>query len=99
MGLTEILQSTEVQRFSGSDRELFNKVKALAKANVGHGISKEYYATRFEFGGTINSSNIGKLVVSAKYHRGAFSKKHMHAGLKKYWAKKRIEKQDDSAVV
>lgn len=93
MSLNEILQLKEVQRFSGSNAQLFAYVKKLAKENVGHGISVEYFATRFEFGGTINQSNIGALVKNAKYHRGAFAKKHMQIGLKIYWAKKKIAKQ------
>lgn len=88
MNLSEILQSKEVQRFSGSDAELFKFVKKLAHENVGHGISPEYWATRFEFGGLINQSNIGCVVKNAKYHRGAFAKRKMLNGCKIYWAKR-----------
>lgn len=90
--LNEILKSTKVQRFSGSNQKLFEYVQKLAKENVGHGISAEYYATHFEFGGLINPSNIGAIVKNAKYNRGAFAKQHMQLGLKIYWAKKKAEK-------
>lgn len=97
-GLNEILKSVSVQRFSGSNKQLFEYVKKLAYENVGHGISAEYYATRFEFGGMINPSNIGGLVKAAKYNRGCFSRSHMRTGLKIYWAKKKAEKEAKASV-
>lgn len=93
MNLKEILRMKEVQHFSGSNKQLFNYVKKLVKMNVGHGISAEYYATRFEFECSINPNNIGTLVKSAKFNKGCFSKYRMNLGLKAYQSKQKIEKQ------
>lgn len=94
MSLTEILNLPEVQRFSGSNSQLFEFVKKLAKANVGHGISEEYYKTRFEFG-YINSSNIGGMLLGAKYHKGSFGKARMAKGLKAYWTRRKLKESEN----
>lgn len=92
MGYIDVLRSSDIQGFIGSDRELFSKVKAAAKAQVGHGISKEYYNKQFGYKGVATVSSIRATVRNAKYGKGGFSKANIQKGLKAYLAKKAAEK-------
>lgn len=92
MGYIDVLRSTDIQNFTGTDAELFRAVKAAAKAQVGHGISKEYFNKQFGYKGVATASTIRAAVRNAKYGKGGFSKANMQKGLKVYWAKKDAEK-------
>lgn len=81
MNLKEILKLKEVRKFSGSNKVLLKLVKQLAKENVGHGISKEYYETRFETG-TINANNIDVLIKNANKSTAYFNLGYMRRCLK-----------------
>ena len=45
--LRQILCSKKVQKFTGSNDALYRMVVAEAEKNVGHGISAEYFNSRF----------------------------------------------------
>lgn len=92
MGYIDVLRSSTIQGFTGTDAELFKAVKAAAKEQVGHGISKEYYNKQFGFKGVATAKSIRAAVRNAKYGKGGFSKANMQKGLKVYWAKKAAEK-------
>lgn len=93
MGYIDILRSSAIQNFKGTDAELFKAVKAAAKAQVGHGISAEYFNKQFGFKGVATAKTIRAAVRNAKFGRGGFSKANMQKGLKIYWAKKNAEKE------
>ena len=82
--LRDILVSPKIQKFKGSDEALYNKVVAMAEQNVGHGISAEYFNSRFGLTGTITPEMLRKMVKSAPFWAGCFSKKNMDLGLQHY---------------
>ena len=91
--LRDILVSPKIQKFNGSDEALYDKVVAMAEQNVGHGISAEYFNSRFGLTGTITPVMLRKMVKSAPYWKGCFSKGDMALGLRHYRERQALLKQ------
>lgn len=91
--LRQILCSKKVQKFTGSNDALYRMVVAEAEKNVGHGISAEYFNSRFGIAGSITPDMLKKMVKSAPFWAGCFSKKNMDLGLQHYRQRQALLKQ------
>ena len=91
--LRSILVSKEIQHFTGSNAQLYRKVVSLAKEQVGHGISAEYFNSRFGLHGTITPDMLKQMVKAAPFWKGCFSKKNMNLGLKHYQQRQALLKK------
>ena len=74
-----------------ADERLFDKIADLVYRQIGHGVSHEYWKSRYGRRGTINASNIRRHISEAVHETGAYSDVAMIAGLKRYRARKRAE--------
>ena len=91
MNCREILQTYGPIYSHLADKQLFDKIADLAYRQIGHGVSREYWKTRYGRRGTINASNIRRHISEAVHETGAYSDAAMIAGLKRYRARKRAE--------
>ena len=91
MNCREILQTYGPIYSYLADKQLFDKIADLAYSQIGHGVSHEYWKTRYGRRGTITASNIRSHISQAVHETGAYSDAAMIAGLKRYRARKRAE--------
>lgn len=91
MNCREILQTYGPIYSYLADKQLFDKIADLAYRQIGHGVSHEYWKTRYGRRGTINASNIRQHINDAVHETGAYSDATMIAGLKRYRVRKRAE--------
>lgn len=96
MSLRSILVSPEIQNFTGTNSQLYRKVVGLAKAQVGHGISAEYFNSRFGVDGTISPEMLKNMVKAAPFWKGCFNKKKMALGLKHFRQRKALAKKQQA---
>lgn len=91
MNCREILQTYDPIYSYLADKQLFDKIADLVYRQIGHGVSHEYWKSRYGRRDTINAPNIRKHISEAVHETGAYSDAAMIAGLKRYRARKHTE--------
>ncbi len=99
MNCREILQNYGPIYSHLSDKQLFDKISDLAYKQIGHGVSHEYWKSRYGRRGLINATNIRQHINDAVHETGAYSDAAMAAGLKRYRARKQAEAEALAALV
>ena len=89
MNCREILQAYGPIYSYLADKQLFDKIADLAYRQIGHGVSHEYWKSRYGRRGLINASNIRQHINDAVHE----------TGLKRYRARKQAEAEALAAMV